>query len=155
MLTSPTHDVLRRISPHRRRSILILGFPSNNTRNTPIHEWFTGLFTGPLSVFLIHHILLRLWIRQIVQLPCLLHDFYELVSPSPHSRTHSTARQSPLSPYFAWPGCGASRQRGMLSRSRPSPEKIFALLEPCLREAPGALDCARVPKFCEAVQDEG
>ena len=66
-----------------------------------------------------------------------------------------TARQSPLSPYFAWPGCGASRQRGMLSRSRPSPENIFALLEPCLGKAPGALDCARVPKFREAIQDEG
>ena len=33
--------------------------------------------------------------------------------------------------------------------------KVFALLEPFLGEAPGALDWARVPKFCEAVQDGG
>ena len=71
------------------------------------------------------------------------------------AKVHLTARQSSLSPSFAWPGCGASRQRGMLSRSRPSPEKIFALLEPCLDEAPGVLDCARVPKFREGIQDEG
>ena len=71
------------------------------------------------------------------------------------SLTGYTARQSPLSPYFAWPGRGASRQRECSLAHDQVRDSSFALLVPCLGGAPGALDCARVLKFCERFADGG